>query len=104
MAVRALNVEANSCPLASVYWVVVVHVLDEVPSTLPVAVVVPAVDLQRRPEVVRGLLICGRGRGSGVVASVPHLQYTWSISCGFVHWKLCFGIRQRAWVSIPHPS
>lgn len=57
VAVGALDVEANPGPLALVYRVLVVHVLDEVPPALPVPIIIPSVYLQGRPEVV-----CGLGR------------------------------------------
>ncbi len=55
VAVGALDVEADPGPVALVYRVLVVHVLDEVPPSLPVPIVIPSVHLQGCPEVVRGL-------------------------------------------------
>lgn len=61
VAVWALDVEANPGPFALVDGVLVLHVLHEVPSPLPVPVVVPPVHLQWRPEVVGGLFVATRG-------------------------------------------
>ena len=62
MAVGALNVEANPRPLAVVDRVLVLHVLHEIPPSLPVAVVVATVHLQGSSEVVGGLTAGGTHR------------------------------------------
>lgn len=65
MAVGTLYVEANSCPIASINGIHVLHVLNVVSPSFPVSVIVATVHLERGAEVVGGLMYGGRRVGVG---------------------------------------